>query len=54
MIVIKPPLGGLATAVAWRLKFVLVTRANLNWPVPLKFVPFAVTRPWYVNTVFWA
>jgi len=24
----------------------LFTSTNLNWPVPLKLAPFAVTRPW--------
>src|SRR3974377_1866685 len=31
-----------------------MTSANLNWPAPVKLVPLSVTRPWYVNTVFWA
>jgi hypothetical protein len=49
--VMKPPLGGLAAAVAVWLAFELVTSANSNCPLPLKFVPLSVTRPWYVNSV---
>jgi len=45
MTVTKPPLGALAVAVAVWLAFVLVTRANSNWPVPVKFVPLSSTRP---------
>jgi len=33
-------------ALAGLLVLVLVTKANLNCPVPVKFVPLSVTRPW--------